>query len=142
MAGPQGELHDLIRDTLKTDSAVKALVTDVYDSVPAEPVRWGSKKAYISFGPTDVTEDDADCIVGGVYTVQLDCWSRQLGSYYCKTIVDAVKAALHDKDVSLTSYGLVQMRVTMRQVFGDKDGITMHGVVMVEAMIEEEVEDA
>lgn len=140
MAGPQGELHDLIRDTLKTDSAVKALVTDVYDSVPAEPARWGAKKAYISFGPTDVVEDDAECIVGGVFTVQLDCWSRKLGSYHCKSIVDAVKTALHDHDVELANYGLVQMRITMRRVFGDPDGITQHGVVMVEAMIEEEVE--
>lgn len=138
----QGELHDLIRNTLKADSAVMTLIADVYDSVPDEPARWGTKKAYVSFGPTDVVEDDAECIVGGIFTVQLDCWSRKLGSYHCKSIVDAVKAALHDHDAELADVGLVQMRVTMRRVFGDPDGITQHGVVMVEAMIEEEVEDA
>lgn len=142
MAGPQGELHDLIRNTLKTALPVTALVTDVFDSVPSETTRWGTKQAYISFGPTDVIEDDAECIVGGVFTVQLDCWSRKLGTYHCKSIVDAVKAALHDHDAQLASYGLVQMRVTMRRVFGDPDGLTMHGVVIVEAQIEEEVETA
>ncbi len=136
----QGELHDLIRDTLKADSAVMTLISDVYDSVPDGAARWGSKNAYVSFGPTDVVEDDSDCIVGGTFTVQLDCWSRKLGSYHCKTIVDAVKAALHNHDAELADYGLVQMRVTMRRVFGDPDGITMHGVVMVEAMIEEAVD--
>lgn len=131
------DLQKLIYDTLKANTAVMALVTNVYDSVPASP--WGTKEAYISFGPTDVVEDDAECITAGTHSVQIDCWSRKVGSVHCKKSVDAVKAALHNRDLSMNSYGLVQMRVTMRRVFADPDGLTKHGVVMVDADIEEAV---
>ncbi len=133
-------LHDLIRDTIKANASVMALVTDVYDRVPGEPARWGKKNAYISFGPADVVEDDTECIIGGSHAVQLDCWSRKVGDVHCKQIVDTVKAALHEIDAELDDYGLVQMRVTMRRVFRDPDGLTSHGVVTVEADIEENVD--
>lgn len=132
------DLQKLIRDTLKADTSVMALINEIYDSVSSNP--WGSKAAYISFGPVDVVEDDAECIVGGSHTVQLDCWSRRMGAVHCKQIVDAVKVALHERDVELASYGLVQMRVTTRRVFRDPDGLTTHGVVTVEADIEEETD--
>lgn len=131
------DLQKLIYDTLKANTAVMVLVNGVYDSVPSSP--WGAKEGYISFGPVDVVEDDAECIIGGIHSVQIDCWSRKVGAVHCKQIVDAVKAALHEKDLQLLSYGLVQMRVTMRRVFRDPDGLTYHGVVTVEADIEEQV---
>lgn len=133
-------LQDLIRDMLKASVSVMALVTDVFDNVPGEPARWGGKNGYISFGPVDVIEDDAECIIGGAHAVQIDCWSRKVGSVHCKQIVDAVKSALHEIDAEMADYGLVQLRVTMRRVFRDPDGLTTHGVVTVEADIEEEVD--
>lgn len=131
------DLQKLIYDTLKANTAVMVLVNGVYDSVPSSP--WGAKEGYISFGPVDVVEDDAECIIGGIHSVQIDCWSRKVGAVHCKQIVDAVKAALHEKDLQLLSDGLVQMRITMRRVFRDPDGLTYHGVVTVEADIEEQV---
>lgn len=131
-------LQKLIYDTLKADVAVMALVNGVYDSVPSDA--WGERNAYISFGTIDVVEDDAECITGGSFAMNIDCWSRQVGSVHCKRIVDAVKAALHNLDAELPNHGLVQMRVTLRRVFADPDGKTMHGVVTVEADIEEEVD--
>jgi hypothetical protein len=47
---------------------------------------------------------------------------------------------LHDIDAELPTHGLTQMRVVARRVFADPDGKTMHGVVAVEALIEEDVE--
>lgn len=133
----QAELQELILDTLKADAAVMALANGVYDRVPANP--WGpeEKNSYISLGPHDVVEDDADCIIGGTHTVQLDCWSRQVGVVHAKRMADAVKAALHDRDLQLTENAMVQMRVTMRRALPDPDGLTSHGIVMVTAMIEE-----
>ena len=134
----QAEIHDLIRDTLLASPAVMSLVEGVHDRVCDAP--WGKKAAYISFGPVDVIEDDADCIVGGTHTVQIDCWSRSVGSFYCKQIVDAVKTALHGKPLELPSFGLVQVRVPMRRVFADPDGLTTHGVVSLEIDAEEVVD--
>lgn len=131
----QAELQKLIYDTLKADASVMALASDVYDSVPEQP--WGARKGYISFGPSDVVDDDADCISSGDHTFQIDCWSRQVGSVHAKRMVDAVKDALHGRPLKLSENALVEMRVTMRRVFRDPDGLTTHGVVMVSAMIEE-----
>lgn len=133
----QAELQKLILDTLKADAAVMALANGIYDRVPTSP--WGSASinGYISFGPADVVEDDADCIIGGEHTFQIDCWSRQVGMVHAKRMVDAVKAALHEQELSLAQNALVDLRVTMRRVVPDPDGLTSHGIVMVAAMIEE-----
>lgn len=135
----QAELHDAIRALALSSAPLMALVTAFYDAVPDQASRWGAKQAYLSLGETDVVEDDADCITAGVHTVQIDCWSRVVGSYHCKRIVDALKVALHDKDIELPSYGAGRLSVVMRRVDEDPDGLTMHGVVMVEAYIEEAV---
>lgn len=135
MANPSLELQTLLYTTLKATPSVVALVDNVYDRVPADP--FGALNAYISFGPHDVVEDGADCIESGVHTLQLDCWSRAVGQTACKNIVDAVKVALHERELVLTNNALVEIRVIMRRVFRDPDGITSHGVVMVEAIVEE-----
>lgn len=132
-------LQKLIFDTVTADAGVMALVNGVYDHVPKSP--WGETKAYVSFGPSDVIDDDADCIAAGEHTFQIDCWSRGVGKVGCRRIVDAVKDALHARDLALPDHGLVELRVTMRRVFDDPDGRTAHGVVTVAAMIEES-EDA
>ena len=131
----QAEFQKLVLDTLLNDAPVMALVDGVYDKVPANP--FGPKNAYIRFGLSTVLDDDAECIVGGDHTLQLDCFSRAVGSVSCKRIVDAVKKALHEKELELTDNALVEIRVPYRQVFPDPDELTMHGVVRVEGLIEE-----
>jgi hypothetical protein len=135
MASAQVELQDLIHGTLMNDAVVMALVDGIYDRVPANA--FGPRKAYVSFGPSDVIEDDAECIVGGTHTFQIDCWSRAYGQVACKQIVDAVKNALHERDLELADNALVEIRVDFRRVMEDPDGLTTHGVVTVTAMIEE-----
>jgi hypothetical protein len=135
---PQIELQKLIYDTLVADAAVTALVDGVYDFVP--PECWdGPHNGYISFGPVDVVEDDAACITAGIHTFQIDCWSRQKNSTHCKRVVDTVYAALHQQPLQLTINALAEMGVILRQVFRDPDGLTTHGVIQVQAQIEERV---
>jgi hypothetical protein len=141
MSSPSTELQTLLYTTLKTDLAVNALVAGrVYDKVPRASYPAGAVTAtypYISFGPHDVIDDGADCIESGEHTFQLDCWSRAVGQTECKNIVDAVKTALHERDLTLTNNALAEIRVFMRRVFMDPDGLTAHGVVMVTAKVEE-----
>jgi len=135
------ELQKLLFDTLKGDTAVMALAEDVYDAVPPDPFDpWGAKKAYISFGPEDAYNEDAECQTNSVHTVQIDCWSRQVGSVHCKRMVDAVYAVLHDNSsLALSQNALQQIQVVLRQVLRDPDGLTTHGVLQVQAMIQERV---
>ena len=136
------ELQKLLFDTLKGNVAVMALAQDIYDAVPPDPFDvWGPKKAYISFGPSDSFNEDAECQTNSVHTVQIDCWSRQVGSVHCKRMVDAVYAVLHDNSsLELSVNALQQMQVVLRQVYRDPDGLTTHGVLQVQAQIQERVD--
>lgn len=129
------ELQGLIVSTLKADANVMALVDGIYDQPPANP--WnGARQAYISFGPSDMTTDDADCADGETHTVQLDVWSRTVGAVACKRICGAVKAALHDADLQLSENALVQMLLEFQQIARDPDGLTTHGAMQFTAMVE------
>lgn len=128
------ELQKAIYDALIADAGVGALVGDrIYDGAPS-----GQVFPCITFGPTDSRPDDMDCIAGRSETVQLDVWSREHGRMRpCKEICDAVKDALHLAGLSLTVNALVLIRVEGVRVFLDRDGITAHGVLTVEAELEE-----
>lgn len=128
------ELQTLIYQRLTNDAGVAALVNGrVYDNPPSN-----ADFPYISFGPSDVVEDDADCITGRIETIQIDCWSRYQGGFKeVKDIADAVKKALHRYAGELTVNALVEMTVQSVRHFRDPDGITSHGVVTVQAIVEE-----
>lgn len=133
--GPQAELQKLIYDTVRSNAPIMALLGGVYDRVPADP--WKGKTAYLSFGPSDVSDDGADCIVSGVHSFQLDVWSKAVGQVEAKRIVDLAYRALHEQELSLSENALAEIRVDFRRVFPDRDPLITHGVLSVSAVIEE-----
>jgi len=128
------ELQKLLFDTLKATPAIIALVGGVYDRVPASP--YGTKNAYISFGPVDMVDDGADCIDSDLHTFQVDVWSKAVGQVEAKNIVDLIKTALHEQEFELAVNALAEIRVDFRRVFPDSDPLITHGVVSVSARIE------
>ena len=66
------ELQGLLFRTLTGNAGIMALAGGIYDRVPTDPYK--TKTAYVSFGPSDVVEDGADCISSGEHTIQLDVW--------------------------------------------------------------------
>lgn len=135
MTSPAFELQVLIVSTLKNSAAVMALIDGVYDTVPS--TAWdGPRKAYISLGPSDMTTDDADGIVGETHTVQLDVWSRAVGQPDCKKICTAVKKALHKRPLTMSDNALVEINMTLERIMRDPDGLTIHGAMQFEVMIE------
>jgi hypothetical protein len=133
--GAQAELQKLLYDTLRTTTAIMALVGGVYDRVPTDP--YAGKNAYISFGPSDVVDDSADCSVSGTHSFQVDVWSKAVGQVEAKNIVDLIYRTLHEAELVLSVNALAEIRVDFRRVFTDSDGLTTHGVVSVTASIEE-----
>ncbi len=128
------EFQKMVFDRLVADPAVHAFVADrVYDGPPVNAVL-----PYVSFGPSDYSPDDAQCIVAREETLQIDIWANDGRKVWkCREITDAVKKSLHEFAGAMTVHALVSMRVTFVRVFLDPDGITAHGVVVVTAMIEE-----
>lgn len=129
------EIQRLLFDTLKADAELMALVNGVYDTVPATAFS-APKLAFVSFGSSDIVDDYAQCLDGETHSVQIDVWSRQVGYLNCKNIVDRVKRILNRASLTLTDNALVESNVTLTRVFRDSDGVTNHGVVTVELMVE------
>uniref|UniRef100_A4WTD6 DUF3168 domain-containing protein n=1 Tax=Cereibacter sphaeroides (strain ATCC 17025 / ATH 2.4.3) TaxID=349102 RepID=A4WTD6_CERS5 len=132
---PSVELQTAIYQLLTAPgSATMALAAGrVYDNVPGSPAF-----PYVSFGPSDHVEDDADGIPARVETLQLDGWTRDSGKLRgARELADAIKADLHGASFEFTTNALVQIRVRPVRVFRDPDGITGHAVVPIEATIEE-----
>lgn len=120
---------------LSANTAVTDIVGDaIYDNVPSD-----ADFPRITFGPSDLVPDDAECLEGEEVSLQVDCWSRDNGKLHpCRTLVGAVKKAIHEKPLTLPDpYALNEVRVTLARVFRDPDEITAHGVVTVTALIEE-----
>lgn len=128
------ELQTLIFQRLTSDTGVQAIIGNrVYDNPIGK-----STFPFISFGSSDVVEDDADCITGRVETIQIDCWSRYAGGFKeVKALADAVKKALHRYSGTLAVNALVAMTVQTIRYFRDPDGVTSHGVITLQAIIEE-----
>lgn len=127
------QLQKTIFDALRSDPAVSAQIgARVYDRVPDSP-----SFPYVSFGPYDFVSDDAECIIAGEHTIQIDVWSRAVGRVQAKQITDAVRRALHGHEAEMGDYGLVETRADFARVIGDPDGLTSHGIVTVTALIEE-----
>lgn len=129
------ELQTLIYQRLIADAGVSAIIADrVFDGKMLEGVDF----PYVTFGPSDQIEDDADCITGLIETVQLDCWSRAGGGFLeVKRLADAVRRALHRHSGDIGDHALVEMRVTSSRMFRDPDGLTYHAAISIEARVEE-----
>ena len=128
------EFQRLVYQRLIADDGVHALIGDrVYDQPPASV-----EYPYISFGASSTYLDDADCIPTRIVSLQIDVWSTyQGGNKEANDAVDAMKAALHDYEADLDNNALALLQVRGMQVFRDADGLTTHGFVRVEAIIEE-----
>lgn len=134
MTAPSSEVQALIYAALVADTGVHAICADrILDRVKKD-----TQFPYVSFGPSDAVEDDADCITGRVITLQVDCWSRYQGGFReVQQLADAVEAALHRYEGELAVNALVELRWRGTRVLRDPDGQTSHAVVTVEATIED-----
>lgn len=135
MGTPSEDLQKAVRAALLSDAAVAAVVgTRVRDGRPLD-----DGTAQITFGPSDYVLEDLDCIDMRVETMQLDCWVRDSSKalHPARALIDKVKAVLHGAELALDTHALASLRVIGARAFMDADGLTGHGVVTVEAEIEE-----
>lgn len=135
MGTPSEDLQKAVRAALLADAEVAAVVgTRVRDGLPLE-----TDAAQITFGPSDYTLEDMDCIDARVETIQLDCWVRDSSGalHPARALADKVKVAVHGVDLALDTHALANLRVVGVRAMMDPDGLTGHGIVTVEALVEE-----
>lgn len=124
-------MQQAIVAALRGDETVSALIDGrIYDAAPAKVA-----KPYITIGPCDLVGADADCIDGDVISQQIDIWSIEPGQAQCRTICGAVRKVL--RRLQCDQGGLrFEIEHQSTRVLDDADGITTHGVVTVQAIID------
>lgn len=114
----------------------------VYDDVPdlaAGAEAPDSSFPYVQIGETDAVADDVQSAAGGrddgeTETVTLHVWSRYAGQKQVKQIMQQIKNALHDTQLSVTARASALATVGSRRNFLDPDGRTRHGVMTVQVV--------
>lgn len=134
MIDPSAALQKAIVTCLKADPRVGArLAQRVYDRVPVPPV-W----PYVSIGPAQALEDDADCVEAFEVFQQVDVWSEDPGFLEAKEIAGAIRQALHGADLDLDGFALNEIRVRTIRYLRAPDGLTSHAAIDVRALLETE----
>lgn len=127
---------------LRATATVTSLVgTRIYDRVPEDqsgtPI---VTYPYLSIGPSTSIPADYDCLGGEEVTIQFDAWSSGAGEAYgtvqVRKIADAVKRALHDVDIALSTNALVSLQWEMTRVIDDPNPAINHAVIQFTAEIE------
>lgn len=132
MASPALELQGAIINALKADAALVALVGQrIYDLVPPNVVY-----PFVSFGGDQSLQNDFDLLPGTDVFIELDAWSRAVGLPEVKRISEAVRDALHDKNLALPVNALALLEHRETRVFRDPDGLTNHAAISLEASVE------
>ncbi len=132
------ELAVAIFGRLRADAAVSGFVVGrVYDRVPSDP-----KPAYpyVSLGPSDATQDDAECIEGQEVSIQIDCWSSGDGEAYgsaeVRKLSGAIRKCLHGAEFTLAENAFVMLDHRITRVMRDLDGVTNHAAMTFSAFVE------
>lgn len=122
-----------LQKALKAKIDAASLGVTVYDGAPV-----GTVPPFIEFGSSDFGDENAECITMREQTIQIDVWRRDQGQLHpTRYLTDLVYDAVHEASLTLDDpYACIDCRVTLVQVFLDRDGITAHGVVQVTALIE------
>jgi hypothetical protein len=124
-----------LRAALAADTDVTAIVSSrIYDE-PPQNVSF----PYLRFGDITPAAFDTDTIEGALVTVSIEGHSRSpSGRVEAAQIAEAVKAALHRQELSVTVQGhtLVELIFETFSVTRDAEGRGYTAVIVLQAMLE------
>ena len=127
--GISSDLQRVIVARLK--AAVPSVAGRVYDN-PGEK----APHPHITIGPSYWSPDDAECIKARSETLQIDIWaSNKPDKQAAKDATDEAAAALDGWASDVLA--MHPLRVSLVRVMDDPTPGVVHGVVQVEAMVEE-----
>jgi len=117
---PSLALQKALRDRL---IGATAAGPNVFDRVPtADPY------PRVTIGEVQILDDSTDCTVGFEAFADVHVWSRGVGFVEAKTIGGEVHGLLHDHDLPVAGFHLVECVLRDARYLRDPDGITSHGV--------------
>lgn len=133
MASASQALQAAIYEALSTDAGVLAALggARIYDHVPRKV-----NYPYITFGQTTARDWGTGNGDGEEHSISLHVWSLAAGRAEVASVVAAVRAALHDRDLSVSGHRLINLRHDFCETRREPDGERFHGLVRLRAVTE------
>lgn len=117
-------IQSAIFTKLSGDSTLMALVTGVYDSLPAN-----TPYPYAVIGEDTEVAWNALTKIGREVTVTIHIFSQEAGMKQAKTIASRITSLIERQTLSASGITTVSSKLDLALFFTDPDGITRHGVV-------------
>lgn len=125
MSDGQVPLQKAIVEAVRASSVLDGLIAGrIYDDVPLEAVF-----PYASFGPFDSGAEGGSCDHGEEVEVQIDTWSRTVGSVEAKTIGGALRTLLTSGVVAPDGYRVTLVRPLPLRTQRGLDGRTTQTIL-------------
>tara|TARA_Y100000114_G_scaffold156999_1_gene186499 strand:- start:4719 stop:5120 length:402 start_codon:yes stop_codon:yes gene_type:complete len=126
----QFPLQQAIFSALNVSAVTSDLSCGVFDDVPQS-----ASYPYIVLGEETAVDFSVKDIQGGDFTVNIHVWSQYKGSKETKQIMDKIHDLLHNINLTVTGFNLINLRFEFSDIMRDPDGITRHGVMRFRAII-------
>ena len=127
----QFALQTTIYSTLSGDNTLtNTLGAGVFDEVLDN-----ATYPFVSLGEETAIDYSTKDLNGGEFTINIHVWSQYKGSKQTKEIMDRVHDLLHDSNLSVSGFNLVNLRFEFSDILRDPDGVTSHGVMRFRAII-------
>ena len=137
MSDPGLAIQAAIITTLKATAGESSLVsTRVYDYPPASQPGAVATFPYITIGEAQSITERADCLDGTEHFVDLHAWSRGPGFVEVKRVAGAMRAALHEAEIEVAGYRLIDLAVQDVRYLRDPDGLTAHAVMQLRVLVD------
>lgn len=134
MTDPALLVQGAIVAAIKADAECQSLFgARIFDFIVADPV---PPMPYASFGPSQVIQDDADCINGAQVFQQIDVWSEEPEFVECKRISGVLRRLLHHMAVTRDG-ATFEIEHRFTTTARDSDGVTSHAVMSFFALIDQ-----
>lgn len=136
LTDPRFDLQRTIVQTLKSDAAVAAIVSDrIYDRVPrGKDGAITADYPFIGLGETQMLPHDSECTDAADTSITLHGWSQSVGFPETLRLSAAIAAALHDVQLPLASGTLQSLLLESSRILRDPDGLTSHAVLTFSAL--------
>ena len=127
----QFALQTTLYSTLANDNTLTStLGAGVYDEVLE-----GASYPFVSLGEETAVDYSTKDTDGGETTINIHIWSQYKGAKETKQIMDRIHDLLHDSNLSVTGFNLINLRYEFSDIMRDPDGVTRHGVMRFRAII-------
>lgn len=125
-------LQKRIYDTLSIDT----VLTNTYSANTFDYVQDNfANFPYIKIGEETLVDNGTKDLQGNEHTLVIHTFSRYRGSKEVKEIMARIYDLLHESNLTVSGFSLVNLRFEFSDIIKENDGLTTHGLQRFRAVI-------